>query len=122
MGENGRPGDTGLPGRRGDMGLPGMNGTDGTPGRDGLKGMKGMMVGTLLPLHSHTCSCHCLCLDYHNYVEVLIHKMDCLHTHSLCEYVCPTAQVVTTVLFISCTGRGRKVSRESKEIVVKMEP
>ena len=104
------------------MGLPGMNGIDGTPGRDGLKGMKGMMVGTLLPLHSHTCSCHCLCLDYHNYVEVLIHKMDCLRTHSLCEYVFPTAQVVTTVLFISCTGRGRKVSRESKEIVVKMEP
>ena len=85
MGENGRPGDTGLPGRRGDMGLPGMNGTDGTPGRDGLKGMKGMMVGTLLPLHSHTCSCHCLCLAYHNYVEVLIHKMD---THTLCVSMC----------------------------------
>ena len=53
MGENGHPGDTGLPGRRGDMGLPGMNGTDGTPGRDGLKGMKGMMVGTVL-LSTHT--------------------------------------------------------------------
>ena len=65
MGENGRPGDTGLPGRRGDMGLPGMNGTDGTPGRDGMEGMRGMMVGTLLPLHSHTWSCLCLCLDYH---------------------------------------------------------
>ena len=40
----------------------------------------------------------------------------------VCEYVCPTVQVVTTVLFISCTGRGRKVSRETREIVVKMEP
>ena len=62
MGENGRPGDTGLPGKRGDIGFPGMNGTDGTPGTDGMRGMKGMMVGNLLPLHPHTFY-HYSCLE-----------------------------------------------------------